>query len=79
MDGRSDFYGSGLVKNYQHMMSAQYDWKVLLRKFSIDGVMVKPDAPLASVLKMSSDWKLLFDDGSALLFKLEEPGGVTRL
>jgi len=69
LDGRSDFYGKGLVKQYQHMMSAQWDCEQLLKKFAIDGVMVKTDAPLAMVLKHSANWKLLFDDGSIIVFQ----------
>jgi len=68
-DGRSDFYGDGMIGKYQHIMSAQYDCEELLKKFSIDGVLVKTDQPLATVLKRSQDWKLLFDNGSAIIFQ----------
>jgi hypothetical protein len=74
LDGRSDFYGNDLVRKYQHIMSAQYDCEALLKKFSIDGVLLKPDAPLATVLKRSPDWTLLFDNGSAIVFELRKDG-----
>jgi hypothetical protein len=74
LDGRSDFYGADLVKKYQHIMSAQYDCEDLLKRFSIDGVMVKTDAPLATLLKQSSRWKLLFDNGSAIVFQARQGG-----
>ena len=67
-DGRSDFYGGGMVKRYQHIMTAQYDSVDLLNKFTIDGVLVKTDAPIAMLLKRSPDWKLLYDDGDAIVF-----------
>jgi hypothetical protein len=69
-DGRSDFYGGTVVKQYQHMMSAQYDCEDLLKKFSIDAVMVKTDAPLATLLKRVPDWKLRYDDGTTIIFRL---------
>jgi hypothetical protein len=72
LDGRSDFYGNDLIRKYQHIMSAQYDCEALLKTFSIDGVLVKTDAPLATVLKHSPDWKLLFDNGSAIIFQSRE-------
>jgi hypothetical protein len=76
LDGRTDFYGVDLVKQYQHIMSAQYDCEDLLKKFSIDGVMVKTDAPIATVLKHSAKWKLLFDDHSTIVFsKVQRPTG----
>jgi hypothetical protein len=69
MDGRSDFYGDDFVSMYQHTMSARYDWRTNLQRFGIDSVMVKPDVPLATVLKASSDWALIWDDGSANIFR----------
>ena len=69
MDGRTDLYGTGLVNKYQRIMTAQYDCEALLNKFSIDGVLVKPDTPLATVLKHSPGWQVLFDNGSAILFR----------
>lgn len=74
LDGRSDFYGIDLVRKYQHIMSAQFDCEDLLKKYSIDGVMLKTDAPLATLLKRSSKWKLLFDDGSTILFTARRDG-----
>jgi hypothetical protein len=75
-DGRSDFYGSALVKKYQRIMSAQYDCEDLLKSFAIDGVMVKADAPVATVLKYSSHWDLLFDDGSTIIFRVRKIGSA---
>ncbi len=71
MDGRSDLYGNELVQVYQHIMSAQYDWESDLKRFAIDVVMVKPDAPLVAVLKQSPHWKMLFDNGSVIMFRVQ--------
>ncbi len=68
-DGRSDFYGGTMVKTYQHIVSAQYNCEQLLKSYAVDGVMVKTDAPLASVLKRSPSWKLIFDDGHTIVFR----------
>ena len=69
MDGRSDFFGTPIVTATQHILAAQYDWKIQLRKFNVDMILVKPDAPLCAVLKMSPDWALRFDDGKVLVFE----------
>lgn len=74
-DGRSDFYGSSLLKKYQGMMDAQYDCEDLLRTFAIDGVMVKTDAPLATVLKKSPVWQQVLDDGSTIIFRKRNSAG----
>ncbi|HTF44358.1 MAG TPA: hypothetical protein VK641_10695, partial [Terriglobales bacterium] len=69
MDGRSDFYGYDFINVGQHIISARYDWAQQLDHFVVDMVLVKPDAPLATVLKTSPGWRLLFDDGKAIVFQ----------
>ncbi len=75
MDGRTDFYGDAFVTKYQHIFSARYDWESDLKQFGVDAVMVKPDAPLATALKESSNWQLLFDDGSVIVFRAAQYPG----
>ncbi len=72
MDDRSDFYGYEFVTKYQHIMNAQHDWEQDLQQFSIDAVLVEPDAAIASVLKQSAKWKILADGGSFILFQKDE-------
>jgi len=74
VDGRSDFYGSKFFEGYQHILSAQFDWEQRLQQYRIDAVLVRPDAPVASVLKSSRNWKVLSDDGSAILFGANSVG-----
>jgi hypothetical protein len=74
LDGRTDFYGMDVVRKYQHIMSAQYNCEDLLKKYAVDGVMVKSDAPLATVLKGSRHWRLLSDDGATLVFAARRDG-----
>ncbi len=69
MDGRSDFFGTPIVNAAQHILAAQYDWKTQLNRFAVDMILVKPDAPLSEVLKMSPDWAMRFDDGKVLVFE----------
>jgi hypothetical protein len=69
VDGRSDFFGMPIEDAAQHILSAQYDWKSQLQHFGIDMVLVRPDAPLCAVLKISPDWTMRFDDGRVLIFE----------
>lgn len=68
LDGRSDFYGSSLVDKYLQTLNAGYEWESNLKQFAIDAVVIKPDAPLATVLKQSSGWRQLFDNGTVIAF-----------
>jgi hypothetical protein len=74
MDGRSDFYGSEFGTATQQIIGANYDCMKQLNRFAVDMVLIKPDAPLSTVLKSSARWKLLFDDGKVLVFKTIPPG-----
>ena len=73
MDGRSDFFGTPIVTATQHILAAQYDWKIQLQRFGVDMVLVRPDAPISEVLKMSRDWTMKFDDGKVLVFEAVHP------
>ncbi len=69
VDGRSDFFGMSMLTTTQHILGAQFDWKIQLQRFGVDMVLVRPDAPVSEVLKMSPDWTLRFDDGKVLVFE----------
>ena len=69
VDGRSDLFGSAQIQDYAHILGAYPDVGSQLRKYAIDGVMIKPDSSLATVLKMSPNWRLIFDDGMAVIFR----------
>jgi hypothetical protein len=70
-DGRSDFYGVDFVKINQRITTADYDWKKLLRNYGIEMVILKPDAPLSAVLKITPGSKVLFDDGKVIVFQID--------
>jgi hypothetical protein len=76
-DGRSDFYGNDFVKVNQRLIAAEHDWKSLLRRFEIGLVVLKPEMPLSAVLKLTSGAKVLFDDGSVIVFDTAGIGAVS--
>jgi hypothetical protein len=71
MDGRSDFYGDDFLISTQHIIGGQFDWRQQLSRFAVDMVIVRPDAPLSTILKTAPGWKMLFDDGKVLIFETE--------
>ena len=68
IDDRHDFYGEASVKDYLKALGADLGWREVLDKNQITSVLIPPDAPLANVLKETSDWKLAYDDGVAIVF-----------
>lgn len=71
VDGRSDFYGADFELSTLHLLEGGFDWSKQLRHFAVDMVIVKPNAPLSTLLKTAPGWKLLFDDGRVLIFQTE--------
>lgn len=84
VDGRSDFYGPQIGKDYLRLLSGHHDWRALLDSYAFDLILIPPDWALASLLKEDRQWNLLADDGSALLFSrrptaplASRPGNLT--
>ena len=73
IDGRSDFYGETIGREYLALMQAAHNSGTLLRKFQFDLALVPVEWPLAEVLKNKRGWTVLEDDGKAVLFQLAAP------
>jgi hypothetical protein len=69
VDGRSDFYGDDFDNKYIDVLNVKYGWEKILGGFGVDTILMPPDAPLSGALKESSRWRLVYDDGIALVFR----------
>jgi len=69
VDGRSDYYGAAFEEKYTDVMNVKYDWEHILNGFDVDTILLPTDAPLAGALKESSHWRVVYDDGVALIFR----------
>jgi hypothetical protein len=69
VDGRSDFYGQAFEEKYLDLMRVKYDWEQTLDQYNIDTVVLSPSAALASTIKESSQWRSVYDDTVAIVFK----------
>ena len=76
-DGRSDFYGRDLMRDYLTAYNGRHDWEEILDRYGCEVVFVPPDSPLASLLKPDPNWRVVEDDGQAILFlrRTAAPGG----
>ncbi len=72
LDGRSDFYGPVLGKQYIRVSSGQHDWRKILDQHDFDLALIPVDWSLTSLLKQHPDWRLLEDDGKCLIFERRE-------
>jgi hypothetical protein len=69
VDGRSDFYGDEFEEKYIGVINAKYDWQKTLEEFGVDTILLPPDAPLTGALKETNRWRVVYDDGVALVFR----------
>jgi hypothetical protein len=69
IDGRSDFYGPAFEADYGEVLGAQYNWEAILSTNEVDTVLLAVDAPLSSALKGSPNWRVVYDDGVAIVFR----------
>ena len=69
VDGRNDFYGRDFEKSYIDILTVKYGWEKTLGRFGVDTVLLPVNTPLAAALKESSRWRVVYDDGRALVFR----------
>ncbi len=72
VDGRSDFYGAGFSEQYLDVLNVKYDWEKTLGRFGVNTILLPTSAPLAGALKESARWRVVYDDGVAVVFRPSE-------
>ncbi|MFB3826743.1 MAG: hypothetical protein ACE15B_08230 [Bryobacteraceae bacterium] len=84
IDGRGDFYGSRFGQKFLDVMNVSHTWEAHLNQYGVEVIMLPAGAPLGGALKESSRWRLVYDDGHALVFRraaiqqVSAPGGIER-
>jgi hypothetical protein len=69
IDGRSDFYGDEFGERYLDLLNVKYDWQKTLDKYAIDTIVISPKFALATTLKISRDWRVVYDDGVSIVLR----------
>jgi hypothetical protein len=69
VDGRSDFYGEKLGREYLHLLNGAYDWRAILDRNGFNVALLPVDWPLASMLKLDPSWRVVQDDTRVILFE----------
>lgn len=74
VDGRSDFYGEALGREYIHLLQGSFDWQAILRKHGFDVALIPVDWPLTQLLKLDPQWQVVKDDTRCVLFVRRKSG-----
>jgi hypothetical protein len=71
IDGRADVYGDAYLEEFLKTHDGRAGWRVPLEREGVRTVVVKPDVPLASLLRQDAGWRNVFEDGQAVIFVRE--------
>lgn len=69
IDGQTDFYGAGLVKEYLIVLDGQDGWETILDKYEVEWVLVPRNSPLVNRLKLEPKWVALYEDNIAIVMR----------
>jgi hypothetical protein len=75
VDDRHDMYGSEYMKRYLKVVEGNWDWQQQLQATGAGAALVSPSSAIGSLLRLSPAWRLIYDDGQALIFETTEPAG----
>lgn len=62
VDGRSDFYGAKLGREYMALFGGNWGWEKTLAKYQFEVVLAPDDWPLTRLLARDANWRLVKQD-----------------
>lgn len=71
VDDRHDLYGDEFFKNYLKVVFVQPDWEKVLDGRQVNWIVVQKNSSLGTILGQTPGWKLIHEDGTAVLFQRE--------
>jgi hypothetical protein len=74
IDGRADVYGDAFMTETMRTYDGREGWREPLDRLSVSTVLVSPDAPLASLLRVDGQWKTAYEDDQAVIFTRPQNG-----
>jgi hypothetical protein len=69
LDDRHDFYGDRTIKDYLKIVLVRPTYQKELDAWQVDWVLVPRWSSLANTLGLNSNWKIVYEDDTAALFR----------
>lgn len=69
MDGRSDFYGEVLGREYLRMETSSTAWQQGQRRWAFTHALVSPNSSIAEHLATDPGWQVVYRDGLSVFFQ----------
>jgi hypothetical protein len=67
IDGRSDFFGEQIGRDYVTVLEGRPGWRAALDRYQVNMVLVPPETPLIELLSSSGAWRVLNRDHQSVL------------
>lgn len=67
IDGQTDFYGEAFSREYAQVMRLEGGWEDILAKYNVSWVIVETHRPLVSALQDELNWKIVYQDETAVI------------
>jgi hypothetical protein len=71
VDDRHDLYGDQFFKDYLKVVLVQPDWGKVLDERHVNWILMQKNSSLGTILEQTPPWKLIHEDGTAVLFHRE--------
>jgi hypothetical protein len=71
VDDRHDLYGNQFFKDYLKVVFVQPEWERVLDEKKVNWILVEKNSSLGTILGQTPGWKLIHEDGTAVLFHRE--------
>lgn len=73
VDDRHDFYGDAFLKRYLKIVHVEPGWEAELKSMNPDWILLPRESTLTNILKEVPQWKLIYEDGNAVLLQNARP------
>jgi len=68
LDGRADVYGDKFIFANTDVYRARLGWELVLDTQAVRLVLMEPESGLASALRHSSGWEIVYEDQISVVF-----------
>jgi hypothetical protein len=68
VDGRTDFYGNDLLKDYFRIDHAEPGWDGLLQQYGVEVVLIDKQLPLAKAMDAEASWQRVFSGTNEVVY-----------
>jgi hypothetical protein len=71
-DGRADVYGDKFMDDFAATFYLRDNWSVPFSQWGIRSLVLPPDAPIVTALRLKPEWKLIYADSQAVILTLSQ-------